>query len=346
MPGLRRFWRSLEVLEGCATVPAQWKQLLADEYDRARQFLRCSGELATFYPHRDPYLLIYRVVTHGPEDHVGICDETGERIVLTTADLVIEELDQFRLGPAIAYAFGLRYDDRPLDGMLGARRIGHYVPLAGFRFPVFLAIPPPSMGLDPMVDRLLASRQEPFLLMVPSRRTLRSRGEELLRRRKAGLVPLDEGSEIDEHGRLAATPCGRRAIDEFRKSMVPSADDSSDMAFFPTPPEATWKDVKIRLVDGHTVSVCAGAAHGVFNYTQLGLANRKNGSPSVQWELLRAFAAGSGILTWRSPAANRRNQKRRELLARALQAFFRIDGDPIVSQDDGWRTRFAITDTT
>ena len=61
---------------------------------------------------------------------------------------------------------------------------------------------------------------------------------------------------------------------------------------------------------------------------------------------LRAFAAGGGILTWRSPGANRRNQKRRELLARALQAFFRIEGDPIVPQDDGWRTRFAITDAT
>ena len=84
----------------------------------------------------------------------------------------------------------------------------------------------------------------------------------------------------------------------------------------------------------------------MFNYAQLGLANRKNGSPSVQWELLRAFAAGGGTLTWRSPAADRRNQKRRQLLARALQAFFRIEGDPIVPQDDGWRTRFAITDAT
>jgi len=142
MPQLRRFWRSLEVLEGWATVPAQWKQFLGDEYDRAHQFLRCSGELATFYPHRDPYLLIYRVVTHGPEDHVGICDETGERVVLTTADLVIEELDRFRLSRAIARAFGLRYDDRPLDDLPGTSRIGHYVPLAGYHFPVFLAIPP------------------------------------------------------------------------------------------------------------------------------------------------------------------------------------------------------------
>jgi hypothetical protein len=103
MPGLRRFWRSLEVLEGCATVPAQWKQLLGSEYDRARQFLRCSGELATFYPHRDPYLLIYRVVTHGPEDHVGICDETGalQAFFRIEGDPIVSQDDGWRTRFAI-----------------------------------------------------------------------------------------------------------------------------------------------------------------------------------------------------------------------------------------------------
>jgi len=332
------------VLEGCATVPAQWRQFLGDEYDQARHFLRCSGELATFYPHRDPYLLIYRVVTHGPEDHVGICDETGERVVLTTADLVIEELDRFKLGSQLARAFGVRHDERPLDDVPGASLLGRYVPLAGFSFPVFLAIPTPAKGLDPVADRLLATHDEPFLLMAPSRRSLRPRGEELLHRKRASLIPLDECSEIDDRGRLVASAYGRRAIGDFERRVIPSVGGPPEMAFFPTPAGATWKDMNIRLMDGHTASVCVGSAHGVFNYAQMGLANRKNGAPSVQWDLLRAFAAGSGILTWRSPAADRRNQKRRELLGRALQAFFRIAGDPIVPQDDGWRTRFAITD--
>ena len=46
----------------------------------------------------------------------------------------------------------------------------------------------------------------------------------------------------------------------------------------------------MHLVDGHTLSVAAGTAHGVYHYAQVGLANRKNGRPSVQWELLSAFA--------------------------------------------------------
>jgi hypothetical protein len=99
----------------------------------------------------------------------------------------------------------------------------------------------------------------------------------------------------------------------------------------------------MRLPDGHTASIQIGAVHGVFTYTQMGLANRKNGNPSVQWELLRAFADGYGSLTWRSSQADRRNQKRRELLAQRLRQFFRIETDPFVTSGNGWRARFSIT---
>jgi hypothetical protein len=74
------------------------------------------------------------------------------------------------------------------------------------------------------------------------------------------------------------------------------------------------------------------------------MADRRNKRPTKQWDLLRAFAKGYGTLTWGSRDADPRNQKRRELLARDLKAFFRIDGEPIVATDDGkgWRTTFAL----
>jgi hypothetical protein len=75
----------------------------------------------------------------------------------------------------------------------------------------------------------------------------------------------------------------------------------------------------------------------------VGLANRKTGRPSVQWELLSAFAAGNGTLTWRSPQADRRNQKRRELLARSLRRFFRLEEDPFEPYSNGWRTKFQVS---
>jgi hypothetical protein len=114
------------------------------------------------------------------------------------------------------------------------------------------------------------------------------------------------------------------------------------LAPFPTPTGSDWRQVQIRLLDGHTASIVVGPAHGVYNFAQMGLVNRKNGNPSMQWQLLKAFAAGGGVLTWRSPQADRRNQKRRELLARSLREFFRIDSDPFSSQKNGWRARFTI----
>jgi len=49
-----------------------------------------------------------------------------------------------------------------------------------------------------------------------------------------------------------------------------------------------------------------------------------------------------GLLTWRSPQANRRNQKRREMLALNLKRFLQIDRDPFVPCGNGWRALFAI----
>ena len=50
----------------------------------------------------------------------------------------------------------------------------------------------------------------------------------------------------------------------------------------------------------------------------------------------------AGLLTWRSAQADRRNQKRRENLARMLKGFFRIDGDPFVPCGNGWRALFRV----
>jgi hypothetical protein len=141
---------------------------------------------------------------------------------------------------------------------------------------------------------------------------------------------------------LAVTEAGQRAIDDFRERVVPGRDTDAVAEFFPTPAGATWGQVRMRLLDGRTASIHVGHVYGVFTYTQMGLANRKNGNPSVQWDLLRAFAAGYGSLTWRSAQADRRNQKRRELLTRRLRQFSRIEGDPFMTAGNGWRALFSI----
>lgn len=114
---------------------------------------------------------------------------------------------------------------------------------------------------------------------------------------------------------------------------------------FPTPEGATWRDVRMRFLDGHTVSVQIGDENRVLNYTHMGMDDRRNSNPNKQWKLLRAFAEGGGTLDWSSPASDPKNQKRRESLARRLREFFRIDEDPfdLTKNRKGWRTKFLIS---
>ena len=124
-----------------------------------------------------------------------------------------------------------------------------------------------------------------------------------------------------------------------------SLQKNDSLVFFPVPPDATWDDVVMSFKDGYTISIKVQSVSGVFNYTQMGMADKRNTNPTKQWELLRAFADGNGILDWTSSHANRRNQKRREILAANLRNFFRIDSDPFRLTDNGkgWQARFRIS---
>lgn len=113
---------------------------------------------------------------------------------------------------------------------------------------------------------------------------------------------------------------------------------------FPTPPGATWGDVSISFKDRHTVSIKVKGASDIYHYAQMGMADRRSSRPTKQWELLQDFADGYGTLTWQHPNACRKNQKRREYLARNLRRFFGIERDPFRLTDGGkgWQALFRI----
>ena len=97
---------------------------------------------------------------------------------------------------------------------------------------------------------------------------------------------------FDEKGCLQV----RRAPDELFAPLHEKVPEpgSGGMVHFPTPAGTRWSDIKIKFWDGHMVTVWAGNKSGKFSYTEMGMANRKNGRYSKQWELLLAFAASRG----------------------------------------------------
>jgi len=258
---------------------------------------------------------------------------------------VVYELDRPALDTALAKVFGLIEETDAGTDLPGTTRIGVYSPCAGYRFPVYLTIQIEPDDFSEALDGLLGRNEAPFLLLAPTRGLCTAKAEKRLTDKRSGMVSLSENVGIEAKRQLQLFHPMDDILAQFRGVNLPPPKEDGATAFFPTPPDASWGDVSIRFKDGHTVSVKAKTAGGVFNYTQMGMANKKNGNPTVQWELLKTFADERGILDWSSNKAHRHNQKRRELLAANLRDFFRIEGDPFRLTDDGkgWQARFIIS---
>lgn len=346
MKSLQQLWQAIEAMPGPMAVSAKWQELLGDEHGFVSSYLRPTAKLAASYPrvgdpgHQSPY----SVIEHGPEDYVGVCPDGGDTITLAKGDLIIYELDRRKLHLAIVQAIGIEYEESKVQGLPHTQRIGIYRPCAGYSFAVYLTIPLEPSDLTQAVHALAAACGEPFVLLAPTNRRLRPEAESVIRQAKACFLPLSEALAVSDQGKWVATPIAQKAIESFRTAHLPPPEGADGVVFFPAPAHATWSDVHIRFVDGHTVSVAVGEASGTYLYSDMGMADGRSKKPNKQWELLRSLAKAGGVLTWNSPDAERRNQKRRERLSAVLQQFFRIEGDPIAYDEEikGWRTLFTL----
>ena len=343
------FWQALETVPGTAAVVAEWMARFGSEYESARAFLRPNGKLASSHPCTVPRGCgcEHDVVVHDPEDIVAVCRcERGcEAFPLKRSDIVVYELDRAAFDAAVVKAFNLIKETDCGTDLHGTTRIGVYSPYAGFRFPVYLTIQLEPSDFDSAVDGLLGRIDTSLILLAPTRDLCTTQAERLLANRKSAFIPLSENVAIAENGKLRILRPLDDILSQFKTANLPSPQDDSSMVFFPTPPDATWSDVSIQFTDGHTVSVKVKSVGGVFHYAQMGMANKKNSKPTVQWELLETFANEHGVLDWSSNKADRKNQKRREILATNLRDFFRIEGDPFRLTDDGkgWQALFLIS---
>jgi hypothetical protein len=203
---LTRFWQAAETLCGLATVTAEWRALLGPEYELARPLLRPRGHLATSFPRLPPPVdgLPYRVVTHGPDDHVGVCGETGETIALSRRDLVVYEVNRPLLAERVVAALGLHRDGADLAPRGTVERVGTYAPPTGQMLSAFLAYPLESADLHAAAAGLAAEGFGPFLLLAPTRRRLGRRTEALLAAHGSVFVALSEVLTAAAPGRFCA----------------------------------------------------------------------------------------------------------------------------------------------
>lgn len=341
---LQKLWQAIESVPGSAAVLPEWRDRLGDDLARVQSLLVPTDEFAaTLRLPAAPYAE-YRVVQHGPGDIVGVCDGDGSTVTLAKTDVLIYRLNQRRVLEEAASALGFDGTLEGVDGTPFTFRIGSWTPLAGFSFPAYATLPIEPTDFQRALDRVSTRSNGPFIFLAPTARFLNAACESVLQKHNASFLALNEAIEVGSNGKWSATSIAKQRLAEFQTAVIPSSTTSDGMVFFPTPPNATWADLRIKFIDGHTVTVTIGGETGTFVYSQLGMVDNRSGKPTVRWELLRSFAAGHGTLTWTSPAAKRENQKRCENLTKDLQRFFRIEGDPIeyVKSAKGWRTRFTV----
>ena len=125
-------------------------------------------------------------------------------------------------------------NENSLDGIPGVCRLGDYTPTAGFNFPVYLTFKNDPDELLESVRNISLLGQAPYALIIPTRKQLTPRTEDLLNRSGSICIVLSEEFSIQSNGSLKAL---RPATDVFAafQADVPEP-DSGGMVHFDTPP--------------------------------------------------------------------------------------------------------------
>jgi hypothetical protein len=327
-----------------SAVPGEWRSLLGGDRAAASRFIVPTKRIAGSVKSTVPGRTCIHEIRKFKGEYLEVCPDGCKTATRSRDEVTVHRLDVAGFTREIAESLDIVVlPAEPVPSMACVWQIGEYAPSAGYRFPVCLALTGEPDVLRSIVDGL-AARGEPFILVEPTRSGLTQTTADLLKRAGSLFLSLDE-LVGDGDGRLSLrdghTAAGVFA--EFRAVHVPEPETADGTAFFPTPSAARWEDVSIRFIDGETISVKVKDVARICLFSELGMCDGRNKKPTKQWELLRDFAEEHGIIDWKSRKAGREKQKRREILAKDLRRFFRIDEDPFIAEGNGWRARFTVS---
>ncbi|HYD02457.1 MAG TPA: hypothetical protein VEB22_14615 [Phycisphaerales bacterium] len=338
-----RLWPALEsgpLARGWSGVRATWREQLGDEW-RCVEPLLCALEQLALSVRLGDAPEPLRVVHHSDNDIVAVDMEAGVSVPLRREEVVIYRLDKAVLLQAVAKAFGLTgalvpvANNRPWW-------LGEFVLAGGERFPFYFAEGRNAGTLVGDVGIIAALTPRPFVLVTVSRDAASEQLDLLLGGRGAAWISLEEVLQWRSEGALTA----KRPLAAILASFVsahagPSMEAAA--AQFPTPRGASWSDVTIRVVDGHSLWVNVKGTVREVGYAEMGMRDGRTRNPDKQWELLLLLIARGGLLRRQDPAASATLQKRKETLAKRLRAYFGIEDEPVELVDGAdWRCRFEV----
>jgi hypothetical protein len=338
---MNRLWQALEQICGLSTSRVCWQQYLEDEDLGRYELLAATSQLAQILPVIGNTYEWLEVSEFEEGVFEGYNEKREEYVPVNRSDLVCYEFSVPKLTNVLSNLVGFTSTVERLNAIHHCYLLGQFGGTlgAGFAFYFFKESTPQCLAR--CLDDVQLKDQRPYVLFLTSMRVLGTQGSRMLNDKGCLVLPLDQ-SLIHDEGGWGLADWARKKLVDFRDRFLPKP--QAAVGKFPTPSGCSWTNVEIRFLDSHTVTVIAGGHRARLMYSQMGLANSKNGLPNMQWELLVALAHNHGVMTWNSPGARRENRKHRESLNRRLREFFGIDGDPIELTEDskGYRCVFRL----
>ena len=329
MRKLHKLWRALEALPGLAAERLEWLRLVGDEWPIVEPLLRQTGALVdrVWCPSPGGPDCPRRVIRHDDARIVAVCGDQPrncDTLSLTLEDIAVLELDVRRLAQALAGPLGLKaapsWIREPDILELGMHQVA-----AGRGVPVVLlwACTPDQAGRA--IEILIHTTDAPFAVATPTGRFTGAESRARIRQAGGIYVPLSDVLGADDHGTLA----GQHPPDDIFAPVRRSVTAGPELAWV-LPPDARWGELVIDFVEREVVNIRFRGETRRFEPEQLGMKNRKNGRPTLQWPLMQGLALAGGELDWRDRGATTLIKKRMQALADRLKAAFRIEGRPIV----------------
>jgi hypothetical protein len=108
--------------------------------------------------------------------------------------------------------------------------------------------------------------------------------------------------------------------------------------------QLSWQEIEITFLSDERIEIQSGSnGRTTYNYGELGFEDRRNGKPSLAWEVLRELARRDGDMP-RPPAGTPRAkiQKRIEEIREKLGSHFKIAGDPIPFNGNTYKASFKV----
>jgi len=333
---------------------AVWRQRLGTDFDGFETaFLCAAGGISLSFPCDQPdhpgcgaYEVRKRT-----DDYVGVC----ERKICPSKPLKKDDLWAYELQrkQILSHLAGsLKIDGSVSESVVefGIWHIGRHRPNTHFDFPVFVALCPAHQDVNSGIRELLCRHSKPFLLGVLSGSDLSDDTRMRIESAKAQVFEIESVACFSEN-QFSSTAAWPQILAQFHARAVPHDEfKSAKLKKYPTPTNASWADVRIRMQTGDDANVMVdgpGSPGWIpYDFRELGMA-QENGNKNLAWKFfVDALAENYGGPVCPKPAQKQTYESRKREISRALSGVFGISGDPLpflrTPPDIGYKTAFIL----